>query len=60
MKIDVSMMTNRELYTEYESDKKRYEVLAEMARRIHRVMITPDVPQIFSQYKLNGAGDQRK
>lgn len=60
MKLDVSMMTNRELYTEYENDKKRYEVLAEMARRIHWVMITKDVPQIFSQYKLNGAGDQRK
>ena len=60
MKTDISTMTNRELFMEYEDNPKRYEVLAEMARRINRKMITPDVVPIFKQYKLNGAGDQRK
>ena len=60
MKTDISIMTNRELFTEYENSTKRYEVLAEMAKRINRKMITPDVVPIFKQYKLNGAGDQRK
>lgn len=60
MKTDISTMTNRELFIEYEDNPKRYEVLAEMARRINRKMITPDVVPIFKQYKLNGAGDQRK
>ena len=53
-------MTNRELFMEYENSPKRYEVLAEMAKRINRKMITPDVVPIFKQYKLNGAGDLRK
>ncbi len=60
MKPEVITMTNRELFIEYESDPKRYDVLAEMAKRINRKMITPDVVPIFKQYKLNGAGDQRK
>ena len=60
MKTDIRIMTNRELFTEYEDNPKRYEVLAEMAKRINRMMITPDVAPIFKQYKLNGAGDQRK
>ena len=60
MKKNTRYMTNRELWTSYTSDTglRRDEALAEMARRIHRVMITPDVPAIFSQYKLNGAGDE--
>lgn len=53
-------MTNRELFMEYENSPNRYEVLAEMAKRINRKMITPDVVPIFKQYKLNGAGDMRK
>lgn len=60
MKTDISTMTNRELFMEYEDNPKQYEVLAEMAKRINRKMITPDVVPIFKQYKLNGAGDQRK
>ena len=59
MKTETSIMTNRELFTEYESGERRYEVMAEMAKRINRKMITPDVVPIFKQYKLNGAGDQR-
>ena len=50
-------MTNRELFMEYENSPKRYEVLVEMAKRINRKMITPDVVPIFKQYKLNGVGD---
>ena len=60
MKPDASTMTNRELFMEYENSPNRYEVLAEMAKRINRKMITPDVVPIFKQYKLNGAGDMRK
>lgn len=60
MKNEVSIMTNRELFTEYESGNHRHEALAEMAKRINRKMITPDVVRIFKQYKLNGAGDQRR
>ena len=59
MKNEVSMMTNRELFEEYKANPKRYEILAEMTKRIKRKMFTPDVVQIFKQYKLNGAGDQR-
>lgn len=67
--MNLTMMTNRELFTEYEESANypkntkryamRYAILEEMARRINRKMITPDVVSIFSQYKLNGAGDQR-
>ena len=62
MKFDAATATNRELDTEYRTGTQltRYEALAEMARRIHQPFITPDVVQIFRQYKLNGAGDQRK
>ncbi len=61
MKPEISIMTNRELFNEYEDKKSgiRYEVMTEMARRINRKLITPDVVPIFKQYKLNGAGDQR-
>ena len=59
MKIEVSIMTNRELFEAYKTDPKRYEFLAEMTKRIKRKMFTPDVVPIFKQYKLNGAGDQR-
>lgn len=64
MVIESRMLTNRELYTMYQESKDRmksdirYAALEEMARRINRRMITPDVVSIFSQYKLNGAGDQ--
>jgi len=59
-RIKAYLMTNRELYEMYETatDDRRFVALAEMAKRIHRVMITDDVPGIFEQYKLNGAGDQ--
>lgn len=53
-------MTNRELMTAYDSDSKgmKYIFVAEMAKRIHRNLVTPDVVPIFKQYKLNGAGDE--
>lgn len=58
-------MTNRELFTVYQESNNvkcaaaRYAVVEEMSKRINRKMITPDVVNIFKQYKLNGAGDQR-
>lgn len=56
-----AMMTNRELFTEYETSTgaRRFAALTEMTKRIHRTMITDDVAPVFKQYKLNGAGDQR-
>lgn len=59
-RIKAYIMTNGELYEMYETatDNRRYVALAEMTRRIHRTMVTDDVPRIFKQYKLNGAGDQ--
>lgn len=61
MKFDATTATNRELDTEYRTGNKmtKYEALTEMAKRVHRHMITSDVVAIFRQYKLNGAGDQR-
>ena len=58
---DYTMATNRELDIAYREAKNgdRYSILVEMAKRINRRMITPDVLPIFRQYKLNGAGDQR-
>ena len=55
-----SMMTNRELFTEYErSDKaQQYSLVEEMTKRIGRKMITKEVVPLFKQYKLNGAGDK--
>jgi hypothetical protein len=52
--------TNRDLLTMYETEDKpgRMAALAEMARRIHRTMVTDDVLPIFKQYKLNGAVDE--
>ena len=60
MKLIPSMMTNRELFTEYErSDKAgQYPLVEEMAKRIGRTMITKEVVPIFKQYKLNGAGNE--
>lgn len=60
--IPISMMTNRELYNVYETEKglRRYEALTEMTKRINRKMITNDVVSIFKQYKLNSAGMERK
>ncbi len=57
---DPGRMTNRELFTEYESAEKdkRYALVVEMAKRIGFRMITPEVVAVFSQYKLNGAGDE--
>ena len=62
MKFDAATATNRELDEEYRAGTKltKYEALAEMTKRIHQTMITPDIVPIFRQYKLNGAGDQRK
>ena len=61
MKFDVTLATNGELDMELRRNdpKTKYLVLAEMAKRINRIMVTPDVVSIFRQYKLNGAGDQR-
>lgn len=61
MKAEIRTMTNRELFTEYENEtgSRRYEALTEMAKRVNQKMIMPDTVAIFSQYKLNGAGDQR-
>lgn len=58
---DIRYATNGELYEIYKTDTKaqKYAVLEEMAKRIHRAMVSDDVPRIFQQYKLNGAGDQR-
>lgn len=60
MKRNPSMMTNRELFTEYErSDKTRqYPLVEEMTKRLGRKMITKEVVPLFKQYKLNGAGDE--
>lgn len=57
-----SMMTNRELFTRWEGSKKseRYPLVEEMTKRLGWKMITNDVVPVFSQYKLNGAGDQYK
>ena len=59
-RIKVYVMTNRELYEMYETatDNRRLVALAEMARRLHNAMVIDEVPRIFKQYKLNGAGDQ--
>ncbi len=59
MKTEISMMTNRELFTAYERNERRYEVVVEMAKRINLKMVMLDTVAIFKQYKLNGAGDQR-
>ena len=61
MKFDAATATNRELDEEYRTGTQltKYEALTEMAKRIHKPFITPDAVQIFRQYKLNGAGDQR-
>lgn len=58
--LNPSMMTNRELFTEYErSDKARqHPLVEEMTKRIGRKMITKEVVPLFKQYKLNGAGDK--
>lgn len=54
-----ALMTNRELFVEYERGRgQRYELVVEMAKRLHRRMITPDIVSVFKQYKLNGAGDR--
>ena len=62
MKKEPNAMTNRELFTEYEREDctRRFDLAVEMTKRINRKMITPDVPHIFKQYKLNGAGDEYK
>lgn len=58
--IRAMIKTNRDLLTMYETEDKPSQMaaLAEMARRIHRTMITYDVLPIFKQYKLNSAGDE--
>lgn len=58
---DIRYATNGELYEIYKTDTKaqKYAALEEMAKRIHRAMVSDDVPRIFQQYKLNGASDQR-
>lgn len=62
------LMTNRELWTLLNStDDKEEErqTLEEMAKRVHRYeafcwnptkALREEIKQIFSQYKLNGAG----
>lgn len=54
------LMTNRELFTEYErSDKAgQYPLIEEMTKRLGRTMITREIVPMFKQYKLNGAGDK--
>ena len=61
MKFDATIATNRELDTEYRRNRPqtKFEVLAEMTKRVHRQMVTPDIVQLFRQYKLNGAGNER-
>ncbi len=53
--------TNRELDNAYREAKNgdKYGILVEMAKRINRHMITPDILPIFRQYKLNGAQGDR-
>lgn len=54
--------TNRELdnaYREAKNDIVRYDVLVEMAKRIHEVIITPNVLSEFRHWKLNGAQGDR-
>ena len=54
-------MTNRELWQEYTdgTGAAKYAALEEMAKRVNRAFITPDVVPIFSQYKMNGAQGDR-
>ena len=54
-------MTNRELWTAYTdgTGAAKYSALEEMAKRISRTLVTPDVAPIFKQYKLNGAQGDR-
>lgn len=57
----IELMTNRELYTEWEKaerDERHYKILQEMTKRLKRKFILCDTPAVFKQYKLNGAGDQ--
>lgn len=55
-------LTNRELMIEYyKADMAyKYSLVQEMTKRLGWTMITNDVVPVFSQYKLNGAGDQYK
>ena len=55
-----SIMTNRDLMTEYEGsdNPSRYALVEEMAKRLRWKMITKDVVPVFKQYKLNGSGDK--
>lgn len=61
MNQNYALVTNRELDEAYRAAKKgdKYSILVEMAKRINRHMITPDVLPIFRQYKLNGGGCDR-
>ena len=57
----IEIMTNRELYTEWiqgKKDERHYSILQEMTKRLNLKFIVGDIPAIFKQYKLNGAGDQ--
>ena len=61
MKKPVAIMTNRELYTEWEKqrkDERHYMILQEMTNRLNRKFIVGDTPAVFKRYKLNGAGDE--
>ena len=61
MKTPIEIMTNRELYTEWEEgqrDERHFSILQEMAKRINQKFVSRDTPAVFKQYKLNGAGDQ--
>lgn len=63
MKQPIASMTNRELYTEWEKqskDERHYMILQEMTKRLSRKFIVGDTPAVFKQYKLNGAGDERR
>ena len=63
MKQPIASMTNRELYTEWEKqskDERHYMILQEMTKRLNRKFIAGDIPAVFKQYKLNGAGDERR
>lgn len=62
MNQNYAIATNRELdnaYREAKNGLDRYYVLVEMANRIHKHMITPDVLPEFRRWKLNGAQGDR-
>lgn len=63
VKQQIVSMTNRELFTEYEQkkhDERYFLIQQEMAKRLGQTMVLSSTVPLFKQYKLNGAGDERR